>query len=85
MNKGLKHKGEIIPYRFYRDPVSGRAFSLFSSWVPDGAVVVENGFTIRWPDGTQGCGRGAFASVAEAEAYLANVPKGFSGMHAMGN
>jgi hypothetical protein len=80
MNPKLKSKGEIVPYRFYRDPASGRAFSLFSSWVPDGAVVVGEGYTIAWPDGTQGCGRGAFATVGDAEAYLANVPKGFKGM-----
>lgn len=77
---------EIIPYRFYRDPVSGVAFSLFSSWVPPGAVIEQRGYTIRWPDGTQGCGhRGAFTTVEEAEAYLKKVPKGFTGMHAMGN
>jgi hypothetical protein len=76
---------EIIPYRYYRDPVSGRSFSLFSSWMPEGSVLVEQGFTIRWPDGTQGCGRKPFASVEEAEAYLKKMPKNFSGMHAMGS
>jgi hypothetical protein len=76
--------GEIIPYRFYRDP-NGRTFSLFTSWKTPDAVLVEEGFTIRWPDGTQGCGRKPFATVAEAEAYLAKMPKNFSGMHALGN
>jgi len=76
---------QIIPYRFYRDPTNGRTFSLFTSWKTPGAVLVEEGFTIRWPDGTQGCGRKPFATEAEAKAYLSKMPKNFSGMHALGN
>lgn len=73
---------EIIPCRFYEDP-RGVRYSLFTSWKPADAVLVESGFTIKWPDGTQGCGRKPFASVAEAEAYLAKMPKNFPGMSAM--
>ena len=75
---------EIIPYRFYEDP-KGVRYSLFTAWKPADAVLVEKGFTVRWPDGTEGCGRPPFASVAEAEAYLAKMPKNFSGMNALGN
>ena len=73
---------EIIPYRFYEDP-KGVRYSLFTAWKPADAALVERGFTIRWPDGTYGCGRKPFASVAEAEAYLAKVPKNFPGMSVM--
>jgi|KBSMisStaDraftv2_1062788.scaffolds.fasta_scaffold848483_3 hypothetical protein len=76
---------EIIPYRFYRDPTNGRTFSLFTSWKTPDAVLVEEGFTIRWLDGTQGCGRKPFATIEEAEAYLKKLPKNFSGMHALGS
>jgi hypothetical protein len=76
---------EIIPYRFYRDPTNGRSFSLFTSWKTPGAVLVEDGFTIRWPDGTQGCGRGPFKTRDEAAALLTKMPKNFSGMNSMGN
>lgn len=76
---------EVVPYRFYRDPGTKRIYSLFSSYIPGGAVLVEEGFTIKWPDGTYGCGRKPFATKAEAEAYLKKMPKGFTGMHAVGN
>ncbi len=76
---------EIIPYRYYKDPTNGRTFSLFTSWKTPDAVIVEKGFTIKWPDGTYGCGRPPFATVEEAKAYLTKVPKNFTGMHALGN
>lgn len=71
---------EIIPYRFYRDDTNGRTFSLFTSWKTPDAKLVESGFTIAWPDGTQGTGRKPFATVEEAQAFLAKVPCGFRGM-----
>lgn len=70
---------KIVPYSCYRTP-GGRTFSRFSSFIPADAVRVDSGFTISWPDGTEGTGRVPFASVAEAEAYLAKVPAGFQGM-----
>jgi hypothetical protein len=75
---------EVIPYRYYEDP-RGVRYSLFTAWKPADAVMIEKGFTIRWPDGTQGCGRKAFETQAEAQAYLDKMPKNFSGMHALGN
>jgi len=75
---------EIIPFRFYEDP-RGVRYSLFTSWKPADAVLVEKGFTIKWPDGTYGCGRKPFETVGEAEAYLKKMPKNFSGMQALGS
>jgi len=69
----------VIPFKFYRTP-AGRAFSRFTAWRPDDAVLVSEGFTIAWPDGTEGCARRPFATTGEAEAYLAKVPPGFRGM-----
>lgn len=69
----------IVPSIHYRDP-NGRTFSPFSSFIPADAVKVNAGFSIAWPDGTQGTGRVPFKTLAEAEAYLAKVPKGFRGM-----
>ena len=73
----MTHK--VIPNRFYEDP-RGMRYSLYTSWKPADAVVATKGWTIAWSDGTTGTGRGAFDTEAEAEAYLAKVPKGFKGM-----
>lgn len=70
---------EVVEAVSYRTP-EGRAFSVFSSYIPSTAVRVVSGFTIRWADGTQGTGRVPFATRAEAEAYLAKVPASFKGM-----
>jgi len=71
---------KVIPYTYWFDPVSGRTFSLYTAWKPEGSVAVTKGYTIAWGDGTSGTGRPAFETEAEAEAYLAKVPKGFRGM-----
>jgi hypothetical protein len=78
-------KHEVVPSSHYRDPVSGRTFSPYSSWMPEGCELVTKGWTIRWSDGTEGTGRKAFETEAEANAYLAKMPKYFRGMSAMGS
>jgi len=70
---------KVVPCVTYVAP-NGVRFSPFSSYIPEGSELVTKGFTIAWPDGTTGTGRPAFATNAEAEAYLAKVPKGFKGM-----
>jgi hypothetical protein len=75
---------KIIPYVCYVAP-NGVRFSPFSSYIPEGSKRVETGYTIAWSDGTTGCGRKPFATIAEAEAYLKKLPKNFTGMHAMGS
>jgi len=76
----MTHK--VIPYTYYRAP-NGKPYSIYSSYLPPGSVMVGEGYTIAWSDGTTGTGRPAFASLAEAKAYLAKVPKGFKGMSVM--
>lgn len=75
---------KVVPCRFYEDS-RGVRYSPFTSWKPADAVLKTEGYTIAWPDGTTGTGRKAFATEAEAEAYLAKTPKGFKGMSMMGN
>ena len=77
-------KHEVIPCSYYEDP-RGVRYSPFTSWKPADAVLVTKGWTIRWNDGTEGTGRKAFETEAEAHAYLAKVPKYFRGMSMMGN
>lgn len=73
--------GEIIPYKFWLQAGTGKRASLYGCKpLGEGWTVETKGFTIRWPDGTMGTGRVPFDTEAEAEAYLARVPKGFSGM-----
>jgi hypothetical protein len=71
---------KVVPYAYWRDPATGQAFSIYTAWKPDGCVLETKGYTIAWSDGTSGTGRPAFETEAEAEAYLAKVPKGFRGM-----
>jgi hypothetical protein len=73
----------IVPCRYWHDPVSNRRFSPFTSWKPETAVLVTKGYTISWPDGTQGCGRPPFDTIADAETFLAGVPQGFKGMNVL--
>lgn len=58
-----------VPHRFYQDE-KGNRISLFTSHVPPGFVLVEKGWTIKNPDGTYGNGRCAFATQAEAQAWI---------------
>jgi hypothetical protein len=81
----MNTNGKVIPHRFYRHPDGGQSVSLFTSYVPPGFVLVTEGFTIEWIDGTTGCGRKAFATEAEGNAYLERCPAGMRGMSAMGN
>lgn len=74
-----KPNSVAIPYRFYRDPKSGRAFGLASSWKPEGCELVTEGWTVKHIDGTTGLGRPPFATKAEAEAWCEANP-GFKGM-----
>jgi hypothetical protein len=76
--------GKVIPYRYYYHAASGRSFSLFTAWKPEGCELVTKGFTIAWPDGTQGTGRVPFETEAEAEAFIARNPR-FKGMHGLGS
>jgi hypothetical protein len=74
---------KVVPCVTYVAP-NGVRFSPFSSYIPEGAVRETKGWTIAWPDGTYGTGRKAFATEAEAEAYLAKKPKTFKGMSDLG-
>jgi O-acetyl-ADP-ribose deacetylase (regulator of RNase III) len=73
----------VIPYRFWQHKVTGAKASLYgarhSTWNPDDWKLVTEGFTIAWPDGTTGCGRPPFATVAEAQAVIDRRPN-FTGM-----
>ncbi len=63
-------QASVVPSRAYVHPVSGRTFSMFSSWVEPGAKLVDMGFTIRWSgDGTVGTCRAPFTSEDEAQAF----------------
>lgn len=70
--------GTVIPHKYYRTPCGGRV-SAFSSYVPPGSTLIENGFTISHPDGTTGLGRGPFTTEAEAQAWVDAHPR-FPGM-----
>lgn len=76
---------KIVPHRFYRTP-EGRTFSFFTSWKPDNAVLVEEGFTTENPDGTSGTGNKPFATMEEGfewlERYQKRTGKPFQGMSA---
>jgi hypothetical protein len=80
----MNTNGKIVPCNCWVAP-NGVRYSPYSSYVPEGSELVTKGWTIRWVDGTEGTGRKAFETKAEAEAYLAKVPKSFKGMHAIGN
>ena len=75
---------KVVPCMTYVAP-NGVRYSPFSSYIPEGSKLETKGYTVAWPDGTTGTGRRAFATEAEAEAYLAKVPKGFKGMSMLGN
>lgn len=68
-----------IPHRFYRDPVTGRTFGLATSWKPETAELVTEGWTVEHQDGTTGIGRKPFATEAEAQAWCDANPN-FAGM-----
>lgn len=70
--------GTVIEHKVWVGP-SGRTFSQFTSWKEPGAVLETRGFTIRWPDGTTGLGRPAFATREEAQAVADRVVN-FPGM-----
>jgi hypothetical protein len=73
-------KHEVVPRNYWRDPTTGRTFSPYTSWMPEGCILETKGFTIRWSDGTEGTGRHSFATEEEAKAHLAKMPKYFTGM-----
>lgn len=63
-------KATVIPSRAYVHPVSGRSFSVFSSWREPGSELVERGFTIAWSgDGTVGTCKPPFATRVEAQEF----------------
>lgn len=68
-------QGTVIEYRYWlRD--DGRRASLGAAcpWIgPEDKArwkVVTSGYTIRWSDGTTGCGRPPFATREQAELFL---------------
>lgn len=70
--------GKVVPYKVYVAP-NGKQFSLYSSYIPEGSVLVEKGYTINHPDGTNGLGRAPFETEAEAQAWVDAHPN-FPGM-----
>ena len=62
-------KATVVRSRCYRHPVSGRTFSLFSSYVEPGSVISERGWTISWCDGTVGTCRPAWVTQRAAQAW----------------
>lgn len=75
----MSNQANIIPYRFYANN-EGKRVSAYTSYVPPGYELQQDGFTVQWSDGTTGRFDGGkpFATVAEGEAYLAKV-KAFLG------
>lgn len=83
----------IIRYRFYHQEATGRRASI-SGAVPftsnaeaEGWKVIEDGFTIRWPDGTTGWGhtrRRPFITELEAQTFIDMRP-GFQGFSRQGD
>ena len=69
---------KVIPYRFYQTPEGARV-SIYSSFVPAGATLITQGFTVEHPDGTTGLGRKAFDTESEAQAWCDANPR-FRGM-----
>ena len=66
-------KGEVIEHRVWLNSETGRVASIYGAhpnphdyaW-----SVVTRGWTIRWDDGTTGCGRVPFATREEAQNFL---------------
>lgn len=76
--------GNIIPHVVLVNKTTGKTISKFSVLPygkPEDWERVTKGFTIAWPDGTTGTGRVPFETEAEAAAYLAKVPAGFTGFN----
>jgi len=71
-------RGEIIPYRRWKNRTTGATAGLYGSIPWTGApgdrkedwAVETVGWTIRWADGTEGVGRQPFQSEQEAQAWL---------------
>lgn len=76
--------GEVIPSRVYVH-TSGRRASPYGSapWLSDAGkaewTLVDEGFTVRHPDGTIGLGRKPFTTAEEAQAWVDAHPR-FPGM-----
>jgi hypothetical protein len=70
-------RATVVESRHYRHPVSGRTFSLFSSWREPGSELVSDGWTIRWDgDGTVGTCRPAWKSREQAQDWADAWNKG---------
>lgn len=71
---GLRRSvGTVIPARHWRHSKTGATASVYGAHpgAGDPCWTIETvGYTIRWADGTVGCGRPPFATEAEAEAHL---------------
>lgn len=63
-------RASVVPSRVYINPVSGRQFSVFSSWIEPGSELIERGFTIAWDgDGTVGTCKPPFPTREEAQSF----------------
>jgi hypothetical protein len=71
---------KAIPYKFYSHPETGGTFSVYTSWKPEGCLLITKGWTVTHPDGTEGLGRKAFETEAEAQAWCDANPN-FPGMN----
>lgn len=60
----------VVESRRFRHPVSGRTFSVFSSWIEPGSELETVGYTISWSgDGTVGTCRPAWVHQAQAQEW----------------
>jgi hypothetical protein len=60
---------EVVESKHWLHEETGRTFSLFTSWCPEGSVLVNAGWTIRWGDGTVGTCKPPFKTEGEAQDY----------------
>lgn len=60
----------VIPSRRWRNESTGETASIYGASPGPGWTLETTGWTIRWGDGTVGCGRPPFATEAEATAHL---------------
>ncbi len=80
--------GKVIPSKHWEHKTTGRRASLYGAvpWTGEAGdgkehwEVVENGWTIAWPDGTVGIGRIPFASADQAQKWVDEHPR-FPGMN----
>ncbi len=80
VNKNPENNSYPVPYFYYQ--YGNRTYSVYSAYIPDGAEMVRDGWTVKHIDGTSGLARGKFESEEQAQAWCDANPK-FAGMSRM--